>query len=195
VQQEPEDDNRRRRAGAALPSKAASLDPPKEQQWVLPSDCKVDDLFCYAAQNIATLSMRDPDTARDRWLALKESAKTDTDGSLPPEIYDAAQIAAHINHWVLTLIKHRIVLSIRDSHDYLKTLPGLDGALPTRASYERTFLGNFYAVHQRAPHNYGSTARPRYAVTYAELLHMHGIPGLNLVSRLKPALTQKLEAL
>jgi len=154
------------------------------------------DYFRQAANAIDVLSRTDRAAARVRWHALKESATTDSSGTDPPDIFDAGQIAAGINYPVVTLVKLSIVLSIRQSYDFAQTRRELEGALPpTPASYERTFLVRFRRVLSRAPHNYGTNERKRYAVTYAELLHIAGVPGVELVRELDKRLLDRLEAL
>ena len=154
------------------------------------------DSFQQAASALGVLSRTDPGTARVRWQALKESAETDTSGDVPPDIYNAGQIATGINYSVVTLVNLNIVLSIRQSYDYGQTRPELQGALPpTLAAYERTFQDRFRQVMGRGPHNYGTKDRKRYAVTYAELLHMAGVPGIELAKELDEALLNRLEAL
>jgi hypothetical protein len=158
--------------------------------------CKFNDFFCQVANNIDALSRTEPAAARARWGALKESAETDDSGGWPPDLFDAGAIATNINHPVVALVNLNIVLSIKQSYDYAQAREELKFALPpTLSAYERTFMKRFRAALGRDPYNFGSDRRKRHAVTYAELLHMYGVPGLVLVEELDRALRARLEAL
>jgi hypothetical protein len=158
--------------------------------------CLDEDYFCKAAWEIDELSVTDRRTAKARWKALQESATADESGAEPPILLDAAQIAVSINHSVITLLQFSLCLSIKASYLYLNTRKELQMALPpTLSAYERTFLNRFRSKLGREPHNFGSKERPRYAITYAELLHMQGVPGIDLVAGLDKALAKRLEAL
>jgi hypothetical protein len=158
--------------------------------------CRDDDFFCKAAIEIDVLSCTELATARVRWKALKESAETDGSGGNPPDLLDAGAIAAASNHPVAALVKLNILLSVRNSFDYVHARQELNAALPpSRSTYERTFLKRFRKRLGRDPYNFGSDERKRYAVTYAELLHMREAPGIELVEELDGALRNRLETL
>jgi hypothetical protein len=188
----PEPKGSRKGDGGPLSLKRSAFQSPP----MVPHPRRATDYFLQAAKGIDELSRTDPDAARDRWWALKNSAATDGSGADPPDIFDAGQIAVSINYPVLALVRLHIVLSIRESYDYGQTRPELRDALPpSLGSYERSFLSRFGEVLGRGPYNYGTKKRVRYAVTYAELLHMAGVPGLELVEKLDKPLLHRLEAL
>ncbi len=153
------------------------------------------DFFCEAADAIDVLGRTDRPIARPRWKALKESAETDDSVGGPSELLTAEAIAKDMNHPVAALVKLKILLSIRQSYDYAKQRPELNAALPPSLSaYERSFQKRFKEKLGRQPHNYGSKKRKRYALTYAELLHMFDAVGLELAGELDGELSNRLEA-
>ena len=154
------------------------------------------DHFCLSANQIDELGKSDPSTARSRWNALKESAETDDSGSNPPTLLDAAKIAFDIKHPVVVLLKAKIFLSVKECHEFGRTMPELKDALPlTLEAYQRTFKDRFHRVHNRYPHSCGTKKRNRFAITYAEFLHLEGAPGIDLIGELEIELTERLEAL
>jgi hypothetical protein len=108
----------------------------------------------------------------------------------------AEAIARDINYPVGALVNLKILLSIRQSYDYAQARPELNAALPPSLSaYERSFQKRFKEKLGREPHNYESIKWKRYALTYAELLHMFDAVGLELAGELDGELSNRLEAL
>lgn len=154
------------------------------------------DYFREAAEAIDKLRLTDVNLAKKRWKALKDSAASDTSGEGLPEIYDAGQIATSINHGIKTLTEQKIVLTSRQAFDYGQWRSEIRSELPPAfPTFGRSLKVKFHEIIGRLSHNFGTKKRPRYAITYAELLHLTKVPGINLVEELDQKLLARLEAL
>lgn len=169
----------------------------KSDKPLVASSCATGDYFCEAAYEIGELPETDSDLARDLWGALKESAQTDVEESSPLNIFTPSTIATNIEHTIEALRKKKVLLTIEQSYTFLGTISHLIGDFlpPSLGAFKRTFKKRFVDAIGRPPHNHGSEKRPRYAVTYAELLHMHKLPSLQLVQKLNKKLRDRLEEL
>jgi hypothetical protein len=180
-----------------MPKSGKNKSSPKKPSSKKSSTKKQDsDYFREAAGAIDKLDSSDANLAKKRWKALKDSAETDASGKEPPEVYDAGQITTGINHGIKTLIDSHIVLSTKQAFDYGQGRSEIQKELPpTYQAFSRSMKERFQQIFERLPYNFGTAKKPRYAITYAELLHLTKVPGINLVEELDQNLVARLEAL
>jgi hypothetical protein len=172
--------------------------PPNTKKTISLNDKTNGDFFRRAVDEILELGQKDLRLARRLWSALQDSATTDvepTDDSFPL-ILEADKIGKSINFPIKGLIDLNILLTINTAWEYSQSRKDLQAVIPKALdSFRRQFKNLSLKILGRTPHNYGSRSQSRYAITYAELLHIAGLPGIDLVDELSVAAIENLKAL
>jgi hypothetical protein len=133
-----------------------------------------------------------------RWESLQLSARTDpeVDSGAVPKVATGLRVAAAWNNGhTAALHAEHILLAISQAHEFLSTRPELGTSLPNPAAFRRNYLRRFRRVFRRSPTNVGSEEKPRYLLTYAEILYVENLLGVDLVAELPPAEVEELGGL